>query len=63
MSCGIFKNSIFIKSNDKNLLDTIKKEVKVLHLMPYKNPMTRERAKYVGPIVEIIQIGVIAYRM
>ena len=31
-------------------------------MMPYKNPMTRKRAKYVGPIVEVIQIGIIAYR-
>ena len=61
-SGGIFKNDIFIKSNDKNSLDMIKKEEKILNLVPYKNPMMRQKAKYLGPMVEGVQIGIMAYR-
>merc|ERR1712238_236633 len=61
-SGGIFKNDIFIKSNDKNSLDMIKKEEKILNLVPYKNPMMRQKAKYLGPMVEGVQICIMAYR-
>ena len=60
--CGIFENNIFMVNNNEVSSDTITEEEKALDLTPFKNPLKKAKAKYLGPIADIIKILTLAYR-